>query len=65
MLTDEQRERTRRWVAVLDAQRATLRDEVEADLEQYRHLSAEQAARQRRPVTRDLRNMREPPLYFV
>lgn len=46
-LTDEERQRTRRWVAQLDADRATLADEVEADVAQYRDMTPEQANRLR------------------
>lgn len=46
-LTPAQKEATRQWVARLDASRARLVDEVEADLEPYRHLTAEQEARLR------------------
>jgi hypothetical protein len=42
-LTRDEKERTRRWVARLDAARASLRDEVEADLEQYRKMTRDEA----------------------
>jgi len=51
-LTDEERERTRRWVAQLDRDRARLVDEVEADLEQYRAMTPEQLSRARVGVVR-------------
>ena len=43
-LTDQERERTRRWVAMRDEERSTLYDEVEADVAQYRQLTPERAA---------------------
>ena len=41
-MSPEERERTRRYIERLDSQRARLRDEVEADVADYRGLSLQQ-----------------------
>jgi hypothetical protein len=73
-LTEAQKAQARRWVDLLDKQRSTLRDEVEADLEPYRNLTPEQESRlrigvvrgawrllQERPDKQEILDHRDPP----